>query len=98
MVHGSFPNTSTTPRATFVFGFHRRSSVAGVKGWAPEPYDDEYIRQSSRIIPLAIDARRQRFPDEQPYVYQPLADTEIRWNEESRRELLYDYQRRAIGI
>lgn len=98
VVHGSFPNTSTTPRATFVFGFHRRSSVAGVKGWAPEPFDDEYIRKSSRIIPLAIDARRQRFPDEQPYVYQPLADAEIRWNEESRRELLYDYQRRAIGI
>jgi hypothetical protein len=58
VVHGSFPNTSDTPRATYVLGFHRRASVAGVKGWAPEPYDDDTIRSSSRIIPLAIDARQ----------------------------------------
>ena len=98
VVHGSFPNTSDAPRATFVFGFHRRSSVAGVKGWAPAPYDDESIRQSSRIIPLAIDARRQRFPEEQPYVYQPLADTPVPCNDANRRAVLRHYQRRAIGI
>ena len=98
VVHGSFPNTSDVPRATFVFGFHRRSSVAGVKGWAPEPYDDERIWSSSRIIPLAIDARRQRFPNERPYAYKPLADMPIRWNEASRREVLHNYQQRAIGI
>ena len=98
IVHGSFPNTSNTPRATFVFGFHRRSSVAGVKGWAAKPYDDEHIRASSRIVPLAIDARRQRFPTEQPYVYQPLADTPMRWNEANRREVLHNYQERALGI
>ena len=98
VVHGSFPNTSDTPRATFVFGFHRRSSVDGVKGWAPEPYSDESIRSSSRIIPLAIDARRQHHPDEESYVYQPFADDPIAFNETTRREVLRNYQRRMIGI
>ena len=99
VVHGSFPNTSDTPRATYVFGFHRRASVAGVKGWAAQPYDDESIRSSSRIIPLAIDARRQRYPDEKQYVYQPFADAEpIRFDESARHEVLRHYHRRAIGI
>lgn len=98
VVHGSFPNTSDTPRATFVFGFHRRSSVDGVKGWAPEPYSDESIRSSSRIIPLAIDARRQHHPDEESYVYQPFEDDPIAFNETTRREVLRNYQRRMIGI
>ena len=99
VVHGSFPNTSATDRATFVFGFHRRASVIDVQGWASaEPYDDEYIRSSSRIIPLAIDARGQRFPAERRYRYQPLAGEPIRWNETSRREILHNYQRRTIGI
>ena len=62
LVHGSFPNQSSQPRYTFVFGYHRRSSVEGVQGWAAEPYNDEYIRDSSRIISLAIAARAKRFP------------------------------------
>ena len=98
VVHGSFPNTSDTPRATFVFGFHRRSSVDGVKGWAPEAYTDDSIRSSSRIIPLAIDARRQRHPDEESYVYQPFADDPVAFNETTRREVLHNYQQRMIGI
>ncbi len=98
VVHGSFPNTSATPRATFVFGFHRRSSVAGVQGWAPEPYSDAYIQSSSRLIPLAIDARKQRFPEERPYCYGPLADQPIRLDEVTRKEVLHNYQQRMIGI
>lgn len=98
VVHGSFPNTSDTPRATYVFGFHRRSSVDGVKGWATEAYSDDSIRSSSRIIPLAIDARRQRFPDEESYVYQPFADDPVAFTETTRREVLHNYQRRMIGI
>ena len=98
VVHGSFPNTSDTPRATYVFGFHRRASVDGVKGWAPEPYTDASIRASSRIIPLAIDARRQRHPDETPYAYQPFADEPIRFDDTTRREVLHRYERRMIGI
>lgn len=99
VVHGSFPNVSATPRATFVFGFHRRASVRGIKGWMPEAYSDQYIRDSSRIIALAIDARRQRFPAERSYAYQPLADAPpIRWNEQARRDVLENYQTRMIGI
>ena len=98
VVHGSFPNTSDTPRATFVFGFHRRSSVDGIKGWAPDAYTEDSIRSSSRIIPLAIDARRQRYPDEEAYVYQPLADAPVAFNETTRREVLHNYQQRMIGI
>lgn len=98
IVHGSFPNTSDVPRYTFVFGFHRRSSILGVKGWAKEPYTENYINASSRIIPLAIDARKQRQPDEQSYEYQPLAHEKIEFNETSREQILTNYQRRAIGI
>lgn len=98
VVHGSFPNTSDTPRATYVFGFHRRSSVRGIKGWASEPYDDDYIEASSRIIPLAIDARRRRNPDERPYRYRPLADEAIRFDDTTRRTILRNYQQRHIGI
>lgn len=98
VVHGSFPNTADTPRATFVFGFHRRSSVAGVKGWAQEPFDDAYIEASSQIIPLAIDARKQHFPHEQPYTYEPLAHQPIRLNEQTRKKILHNYQQRSIGI
>lgn len=98
VVHGSFPNTAETPRATFVFGFHRRASVAGVQGWAKEPFDDAYIEASSRIIPLAIDARRRRFPHERPYSYQPLAHQSVRLSDKTRKEVLHNYQQRAIGI
>ena len=98
IVHGSFPNASDTPRYTYVFGFHRRESVLGVKGWAQDPYSDAYIAESSRLIPLAIDARRHRFPDEVSYHYAPLAHEAIEYNEDTRQEILTNYQQRAIGI
>ena len=98
IVHGSFPNTSEIPRYTFVFGFHRRSSVLGVKGWAKEPYTDDYINVSSRIIPLAISARKHRWPEERTYEYQPLARETIDFNEDTRAQILTNYHRRAIGI
>ena len=79
VLHGSFANTSDEWRVTVNMGFHRRASVLGVQGGgvhnAPAVYDDERIRQRSRMIGYAIDARRQRFPDETPYVYRPFADT-----------------------
>lgn len=74
-VHGSFANTSADWRVTLNFGFHRRSSVLNVESGgihnAPAVYDAERIRKRSRVIGYAIDARRQRFPDETPYVYGP---------------------------
>ena len=42
---------------------------------APAIYDEERIRECSRMIGYAIDARRQRFPDETPYTYRPFADS-----------------------
>ena len=74
-VHGSFANTSEDWRVTINFGFHRRKSVLNVHGGgihnAPGVYDSERIRKRSEMIGHAIAARRQRFPDETPFEYQP---------------------------
>ena len=45
------------------------------------------------MIAIGIDARRQRFPDEKPYCYQPLAGEEDRnhWNERTRQTVVKDY-------
>jgi hypothetical protein len=81
-IHGSFANVSPEPRVTINFGFHRRRSVLGVRsGGVHNPvsvYDEAYIRSRSRVIPLAIDARRQRFPEERPFSYAPFAGEEDR--------------------
>ena len=99
IVHGSFPNQSDQPRYTFVFGFHRRASVEGVQGWAREPYTDDYLRTSSRIIPLAVAARQVHYPEEDPYQHQLFTDAHpIEWDELHRLEILKHYHKRAIGI
>ena len=100
VLHGSFANTSPEMRATFVFGFHRRASVSGGRGWALEPYDEARIHERSRLIALAVDARRQRFPDEQSYIYQPLAEEldETRWNDVTRGRVLKNYNLNDLGI
>ncbi len=105
MVHCSFPNRSDQPRVTYVFGFHRRRSVEGVEGWDFRGkntihYDAERIYGRSRIIQLAMDARRQAYPGEQPYCYAPTvqeADT-LRWSEETRHSVLKDYNQLDLGI
>ena len=78
-LHGSFANTSRDWRVTVNFGFHRRRSVLGVMGGgvhnAPAVYDEERICTRSRLIGYAIDARRQRFPNEVPYRYRPFVDS-----------------------
>lgn len=85
-VHGSFANTSRDWRVTLNFGFHRRSSVLGVKGGgvhnAPAVYDEDRIRQRARVIGYAIDARRRRFPAEVPFVYRPhvMTGESYRWD------------------
>ena len=79
-IHGSFANTSKDWRVTVNFGFHRRKSVLGVAGGgihnAPGVYDDARIRERSRLIGYAIDARRPRFPDETPFDYAPFVESE----------------------
>ena len=103
VLHGSFANTSPDTRVTFVFGFHRHKSVHDLKlqrGEKTIHYDDDYIHERSRLILLAMDARRQRFPEEMGYAYQPLAgeEDENRWSEETRETVLRDYNLRNLGI
>ena len=78
-LHGSFANTSPDWRVTLNFGCHRRKSVLGVSGGgihnAPSIYDDDRIRERSRVIGYAIDARRQRFPHETPFEYKPFVES-----------------------
>jgi len=102
-VHGSFPNTSKDRRITVNFGFHRYSSVIGQTGKLSGDgnlYTEEYVRQRCRCIPLAIDARSQRFPDEQRYTYQPFAgqEDEHRYEPETIRDILIDYNLQDLGI
>jgi len=103
IIHGSFANTGDRPRVTVNFGFHRRSSVLGVEsGGVHNPvavYDDARIRERSRVLLYAIDARRQRFPDETAYVYQPLAGEapSARWTPDAKAQLK-DYNLLDLGI
>ena len=103
VVHGSFANTSPDQRMTINFGFHRRSSVIGLcttNNNQQVVYDDDYIFESSRLIPLAIDARLKRYPLEPHYVYQPMTGQEEnnRWNETTRKSILKDYNVRNLSI
>jgi hypothetical protein len=71
---------------TVNFGFHRRKSVLGVQAGgihnAVATYDADRIRERARLIGYGIDARRQRFPDEVPFVYRPHRDEGLsyRWD------------------
>jgi hypothetical protein len=102
-LHASFANTSPNLRVTLNMGFHRRASVLDVTSGgvhnAVAHYDDAYIRNRSRLIQYAIDARRQRFPDETPYRYAPLADRadDYRWTPAARAEIR-DYNLQDLGI
>jgi len=100
-VHGSFANTSPDWRVTVNMGFHRRRSVLGVAGGgvhnAPAVYDAARIAERARVIGWAIDARRQRFPDETPFVYAPQAGETLRWDE-TARATLKDYNLLDLGI
>ena len=102
-LHGSFANTSKDWRVTINFGFHRRKSVLGVKAggihYAVATYDADRIRERARLIGYGIDARRQRFPDEVPFVYTPHADEGLsyRWDDEAKAEIK-DYNLLDLSI
>lgn len=104
-VHGSFANTSPDWRVTLNFGFHRRRSVLGVETNGTTHtrqrmvYDDAVIRQRARMIGYGIDARRQRFAHETPFVYKPHADRgEIwQWNEQAKAGIR-DYNLQDLSI
>ena len=103
LLHGSFPNCGFEPRITVNFGFHKRSSVLGVMGGGihsdAQVFDEEIVARRSRAICYAIDARKQRFPDETPYQYQPLtaAANDYRWNDAARADLK-DYNLDDLSI
>ena len=103
VVHASFANTSPDVRVTLNLGFHRRSSLLGVKsGGVHNPvavYDEEYIKTRSRLIGYGIDARRQRYPGERSFVYKPFAgkENEYRWTPQAKAGLR-DYNLMDLGI
>src|SRR6185436_2866391 len=104
MVHGSFANSSPDRRITLNEGFFPRRRVLNVTtrrlNGKVETYDAARIAERTRIIQIAIDARRQRFPRERGYVYRPLAGSENanRWNETTRTTVLMNYNQRDMFI
>ena len=102
-VHGSFANTSPNMRVTFNVGFHRRKSVLDVEGGGVHNdvtvYDADYIHERSKMIMYAIDARRQRYPDETSYDYGPMRDEAdaLRWTPAAKASIK-DYNVRDLGI
>ena len=104
LVHGSFANTSSDRRVTLNAGFFPMKRVRGVTtsrlDGRVETYSEDRIYERSRIIALGIDSRRQHFPKETPYVYQPVIgrENENRWNEKSREDILRDYNLRDLYI
>lgn len=102
-LHGSFANTSRDWRVTINFGFHRRRSVLGVTAGGihnkAATYDAARIHERAKVIGYAIDARRQRFPDERPFVYRPHADAgeTYRWDSTAKASLK-DYNLLDLSI
>ena len=103
VLHGSFANTSKDWRVTVNFGFHRRRSVLGVTAGGihnkAATYDAARIRERAKLIGYGIEARRQRFPHETPYVYKPHADAGERyvWDEKVKASLK-DYNLLDLSI
>jgi hypothetical protein len=102
-LHGSFANTSKDWRVTVNFGFHRRRSVLGVTAGGihntAATYDAARIAERARLIGYGIDARRQRFADETPFVYRPHAEAGLayRWDDDARAAIK-DYNLLDLSI
>ena len=103
LLHGSFPNCGYEPRITVNFGFHRRSSVLGIQGGGihsdAQVFNEEIVERRSRVIGYAIDARKQRFPNEDPYSYKPfqISGKSYKWNDVARADLK-DYNLDDLSI
>ena len=105
MLHGSFANSSPDLRISLTFGFHRRASVLGAKAGlsmagVADCYDEQHIFDRSAVVQVAIDARRQAFPDETPFKYQPFQGLEdqFRFNETTRETVIRDYFMKDLAI
>lgn len=103
IIHGSFANTGYEPRVSVNFGFHKRASVLNVCGAGMHAeatvMDADFIDRRSRLIGLAIDARKQRFPEETPYTYVPFTgrEQEFIWSPAVQSELK-DYNLMDLSI
>jgi ectoine hydroxylase-related dioxygenase (phytanoyl-CoA dioxygenase family) len=103
LLHGSFPNCGFEPRVTVNFGFHKRSSVIGTQGGGihseAQVFDDEIIERRSRSIGYAIEARKQKYPNEEAYKYYPFEQSgkSFVWNDGSREDLK-DYNLEDLSI
>ena len=103
-LHCSFANTSDALRISITFGFHRRASVLGVTGKLTQTtatvYDEARVFARSAVIAVAIDARRQHFLDETPYVYQPFAGLEddYRFGPDAFQRVIKNYNLLDLGI
>jgi ectoine hydroxylase-related dioxygenase (phytanoyl-CoA dioxygenase family) len=97
-LHGSYPNRSTERRVTMTLGYHNRDSAINAETTNVHAfrrpgkvkkvkYSEDYVLQRARMIPLAIDARRQKYPTEKPYDYQGSYIGGNEWNDKSRREI-----------
>ena len=111
-LHGSYPNRTPNQRMTLLLGYHKRNSAIGtsttnvhafVRPGGPEPvtYSEEHVLKRARMIALAIDARRQRYPDETPYEYMGAYLGSSVWNDTTRLEVTREgaeYWRRDITL
>jgi len=103
LLHGSFPNCGFEKRVTVNFGFHKRSSVLGVNGGGvhseAQVFDEEIITRRSKSIGYAIEARKAKYQDEEPFVYKPFLDNSIsyKWDEKARIDLK-DYNLEDLSI
>ena len=111
-LHGAYPNKSAERRMTLLMGYHKRDSAIGaettnvhafVRPGGPEPikYSEEHVLRRARMIPLAIDARRQRYPEEQAFEYKGSYIGAGQWNEQARAEIIKEgdeYWRRDITL
>ena len=66
---------------------------------APSVYDAERIRKRSEMIGYAIEARKQRFPDETPFEYAPHKENSetFVWTAETKSSLK-DYNLLDLSI
>ena len=104
-LHGSFANSSPDLRISITFGFHRRRSVEGQKAALGVEndavvYDAKRIFDRSAVIAVAIDARRQYDPREEPFTYEPFAGLEddFRFDEETFERVIRNYNLNDLAI
>ncbi len=104
-LHGSFANSSPDLRISITFGFHRRQSVLGQKTALSVQkegvcYDEARIDRRAAVVAVAIDARRQHFPNQRPFVYRPFAGREddFRFNDDTFNTVIRDYNLHDLAI